>query len=368
VFNWLVLVGSVLVGLAAGLTALRSISVPDPGRALGAGALVGAGGSVLLLLAGMAITGADLFAVAHVVYGILTIAVPVAAGILATRWRSVGRWVRAAVGLGLLLGLVGLYATHVEPFWLRIDRHEVAVGTPGADGIRLGVFSDLQTPEIGDYENSAVEALLAEEPDIVLIPGDVWQSPGSDFAARAPQFEAVMRRISDAVPWVFVVNGNTDHLDGLRRITEGTGVMVLDNEVADLTVDGTPVRVLGISIGGNEADLTNAVEDLFGDSVDTPIRIVLAHQPDEIARFSPDDPIDLLVAGHTHGGQVAIPFIGPVVTLSSLPRAIAAGGLHRFEGHTVYVSTGVGRERLYAPQVRFGVRPSIGVLDLVSTP
>ena len=93
------------------------------------------------------------------------------------------------------------------------------------------------------------------------------------------------------------------------------------------------------------------------------LRILLAHQPDEI-RLIESTPVDLLVSGHTHGGQIALPFIGPLVTASNVPRHVAAGGLHELHETPVYVSTGVGRERSTAPQVRFGVRPSIGIIDI----
>ena len=88
------------------------------------------------------------------------------------------------------------------------------------------------------------------------------------------------------------------------------------------------------------------------------------HKPDAIELLHAR-PADLLVAGHTHGGQVSLPLIGPPLTLSSVPRHIAAGGLGELDGTPIYVSTGVGRERGNAPQLRFGVRPSIGIIDLV---
>ena len=94
------------------------------------------------------------------------------------------------------------------------------------------------------------------------------------------------------------------------------------------------------------------------------MRILLAHKPDAIELLEGRS-VDLLVSGHTHGGQVSLPFVGPPLTLSDVPRHVAAGGLHELDGTAVYVSTGVGRERDNAPQLRFGVRPSIGIIDLV---
>ena len=91
---------------------------------------------------------------------------------------------------------------------------------------------------------------------------------------------------------------------------------------------------------------------------------LLGHQPDEIFRVR-ETPVDLVVAGHTHGGQISIPFFGPPLTLSSVPRSVGAGGLHDFVGSPIYVSTGVGRERHNAPQMRFGARPSIGIIDII---
>jgi len=74
---------------------------------------------------------------------------------------------------------------------------------------------------------------------------------------------------------------------------------------------------------------------------------------------------DLLVAGHTHGGQVRIPGFGPLLTLSLVPRSWAAGRTELEGGRTLIVSRGIGLERGYAPRVRLFCRPEIVILDLL---
>jgi predicted MPP superfamily phosphohydrolase len=88
----------------------------------------------------------------------------------------------------------------------------------------------------------------------------------------------------------------------------------------------------------------------------------MGHRPD-FALGEVDS--DLLVAGHTHGGQVRLPFFGPVMTLSNVPRSWAAGVTKLPGNRTLVVSRGIGMERGGAPELRFLCRPELVVLTIV---
>lgn len=90
-------------------------------------------------------------------------------------------------------------------------------------------------------------------------------------------------------------------------------------------------------------------------------RIVISHSPDFVDSLQV--PVDLVLAGHTHGGQVVLPLFGPPKTSSRLPRAYA-GGLNDYRGIPLHVSRGVGMERGFDVPVRFLCPPEICVLDL----
>jgi predicted MPP superfamily phosphohydrolase len=144
----------------------------------------------------------------------------------------------------------------------------------------------------------------------------------------------------------------------------GTGAKLLTNDVARIRIGDRRVSIAGVPLAyWSDASkrTVRAFEDAPGDR---DVRIVLAHRPDVVYLLEPDTRVDLVVAGHTHGGQVNLPLVGPLSVASQVPREVGAGGLHTLDGRRLYVTRGVGVERGQAPRVRLGDPPEVSVVTL----
>lgn len=363
--NYYIATSAIVIGVISGRCSIKWLRAGlRSGPTVARTCLAAASMSLLISGGALLISGLDIFALIHAVYVIATLGIPIAAITILLLSRERPRAITAICLLSLLGIPIGVYATHIEPFWLRVDVVEFVIKDLD-EQIRIGVLSDLQSTEVGNYENRAVDRLLNAAPDIVVIPGDLYQFESELFDERAPEFRRLIQRIADDVPFVYLVSGNTDTVSGLLRIARGSGAQVLDNQTDMLELKGTTLRIAGTTLFGDEMAARRMIKRLSDDER-ADVRLLLAHKPDAI-ELLPRNGADLVIAGHTHGGQVSLPLLGPPLTLSSVPRHVAAGGLHELNGIAIYVSTGVGRERGHAPQMRIGVRPSIGIIDLVSS-
>lgn len=310
------------------------------------------------------------FGALHWIYLVFVISVPIGgAGLLvATRGQDGRVGVRFLGAVLVLPVLFGWWATHVEPGRLRVDRVEHAMGDGGSSGrpLRVGVLSDLQTTGAGSHEREAVERLVAERPDLVVVPGDVLQSFDTASGAEAvPGLTELFAELGAAVP-VVAVPGHVDRGEELDAIMSSPGITVVQEGVAYLEAQGRRVAVGGVTADLDAPGTRSTIDELERIALQDPatLTLLVSHLPDVVLRMRPSSAIELVLSGHTHGGQVALPLLGPPLTLSEVPREVGAGGLHEVAGNAVYVSTGAGLERGYAPQVRFGVRPSIGIVTV----
>ena len=370
--SWLTLV-AVLVGIAAAVTVVRAHRRGLPLAEVTARSvfvLLALVGAAVVVAAGMAAGGRlGLFGFAHLGYLLGTVTVPAAGAALA--WAVVrarpgsARLLPAGLAVVMLLPApLGVWATHVAPFRLQVDRVDVSVPgmRGGRDPVRIGVLSDLQTGRVTAYERDAVSRLLATEPDLILVPGDLFQGSVADFDRELEAMQELLGRL-EAPHGVYLVPGDVDPEPWVDALVEGTSIEVLRRDVVDLTVGDRRIRLGGHSLEPYGPD-AREVRDRLLDTPDDVITVLLAHRPDTVLGLPPGSRIDLTVAGHTHGGQIVLPGFGPLVTMSDVPRDVARGGLHEVAGNPIYVSAGVGMERGSAPQVRLFCPPEIGVVTL----
>jgi predicted MPP superfamily phosphohydrolase len=316
-----------------------------------------ASGVLSLLAVGLGLSlllGEDGFGVIRLATWLLGIHLPLLLAVLAVLLRGTSRLASIA-GLVLAVGggAITAWAVFVEPTRLEVTRHTVEM--PGlSEPLRVVVVADIQTDHVGEYEREVLTRAIAEMPDLLLLPGDYIQE--HDPARRRAQRKALNALMSE--------------LDFRGRL--GTVAVEGNMEVGDWlpTFDGLGFHVASETQRYRIGPLTVTALNLH-DSFDerlalppvTGPHLVVGHAPDFALSSSHD--ADLMVAGHTHGGQIRIPGLGPLMTLSKVPRAWAAGLTRLPSGSTLVVSRGAGLERGYAPPIRLFCRPEIVVLDLV---
>lgn len=292
----------------------------------------------------------NIFLLAHVLWTAGTVGLPLAALALFARWRS--RWLLALAVLPLALKY---YGEVWEPNDLEVQT--VRIEVPGLKApLRLVHLSDLQTDDIRPMHLAVQRAANGFAPDFVVFTGDVLNH--ESLIPEAAEYLRGFRHAQSA----FFVTGDVDGILPLPSFCRQAGFVCLDGTAAARVAGGTRVAFLGL--GSRQALDKAALSRLLHESEGADVRILLSHHPDALF-MAQAEPIQLHLAGHTHGGQVCLPWLGPIVTLSRVSRAIAAGGLHRVGNLQVLVSRGLGWEGHIAPRVRLFCRPHLLLVELV---
>lgn len=234
---------------------------------------------------------------------------------------------------------------------------------PAFHGLRLALVSDLHGG--GPQSDQAamrrvVERINGAAPDLVAVLGDVIDHAVVGGTALAP--EAVGRELAAlrAPLGVVAVLGNHDWANdgpGVLRALREAGITVLENATVERAFRGAPLTIAGL------ADATTRLPDLTATLRDVPRGspiLLLTHNPDTFPQVPAR--VSLTVAGHTHGGQVAVPLLLGRIVPSRHGARYARG--HVVEGgRHLYVTSGVGTSRW---PVRLGRPPEVVVLRLLS--
>jgi predicted MPP superfamily phosphohydrolase len=285
---------------------------------------------------------------------------------LAVRHRRANVRARAAACAGLAFGLFGVYveAYRIEPGELVVRRHVLrAPGRTAAGTIRILHLTDIQTPAIGRHEEQAFAAGLAYRPDLVVLTGDYVQDAlGEPTEERAAyDLRLLLARLELQAPLgVYATEGDVG--PPCREVFARSIVRCLTDESALVRLPaGDTLKLIGLSRGRGRERNPAWLGRMLDGGPRADHTIVISHAPDFVDALPRK--VDLVLAGHTHGGQFVLPFFGPLVTASRLPRRYA-GGLNDYRGTPLHVSRGVGMERGFAPPVRFLCPPEICVLDV----
>ncbi|MFF5071232.1 metallophosphoesterase [Micromonospora olivasterospora] len=282
----------------------------------------------------------------------------------------------AAVGAATLA-----YASLVERNMFTLRRFDVPVLPADTEPLRVLHLSDLHMTPGQRRKQEWVASLAALDPDLVVVTGDNMAGPGA-----VPGVLRALQPLLD-LPGAFVFGSNDytgpvlknpfsyflpdrEYREGvelpyeeLREVFAGSGWADLNNARTTLKAGGRLVELVGVDDPHIERDDYPSVAGPVSASTDLSIGVAHSPEPAVLDQMAADG-FALLLAGHTHGGQVCVPGVGALVTNCGLPRSMAKG-LHRWPGSDswLHVSAGLGTHPT-AP-VRFACRPEASILTLI---
>jgi predicted MPP superfamily phosphohydrolase len=268
-------------------------------------------------------------------------------------------------GVSLAAAGTAGYARFFEAERLQVRSYSVPVAGGSRPPLKVLHLSDLHASSVVslEYISSAISQGLALRPDVICLTGDFITSKYASAAA----YTDVLSRLSTAAACYAVLgnhdggrwalrNGGYETTEWVERVLREARVHVLNNDSVDCSVNGWNLRLVG---------LTDAWSGIFNPSrafkSDNPrlvdATILLSHNPDTKSAVSAF-PWDLMLSGHTHGGQLRLPLLGTPFAPVRDKRYVS--GLHRWSERWLHVTAGVGSV--------FGVRincpPDIGLLTL----
>lgn len=290
-----------------------------------------------------------------VVTGMVLVAVLMAALATLVLWLVWPPLARAFLVL-TILALGWAYA--VEPYW--VEYRDLEVGIPDLpaawEGLRIAHVSDFHlgfSPGPG-FMRRVLDEVKARKPDLIAHTGDFFSGQSTGVPKGAELLAGLQADLG-----VYGVLGNHDYFadtDALLGVLDAARVRLLRNGALPLERDGSRLWVAGVD------DLSTGHDDLEATLREVPPgepTLLLSHSPDLIEEAS-DRAVSLMLSGHTHGGQVCLPFLGPVFCFSRFYKRYASG---RFQvgPTTLYVNRGLGNALL---PFRFLCRPEVTFFTL----
>jgi len=267
--------------------------------------------------------------------------------------------------LHVALSAVVVYACFFEPFNLTVTTLEVVTDKlpPDAPPLRILHLSDFHVERITKREREVLALAEQLSPDLIVLTGDYLNlSYVYDETARR-EARGVLRQLR-APYGVYAVAGSppVDPPEAMEAVFMGLDITVLRDEGLLLEVRDQTIRLLGVTCSWDPAEAAQGLDRALRTCPEAEFTLLLYHSPDIMPDASARG-VDLVLAGHTHGGQIRLPLYGAVFTSSVYGKRYEMGRYQ--EGKTVmYVSRGLGMEGLSAPRVRFLSPPEVVLVIL----
>jgi predicted MPP superfamily phosphohydrolase len=288
---------------------------------------------------------------------------------------------RVVAGTALLGAATLGYAALVERNLFTLRRFDVPLLAPDAEPLRILHLSDLHLTPGQHRKQRWVAELAATDPDLVIVTGDsmahvdavpavvrafgpLFDRPGAFVLGSNDYTGPVLKN-----PFAYLqgertpVEGVPLPTDELRDALTGAGWIDVDNARTAVKAGGRTVELVGVDDPHIDRDDYPAVAGPADPTAE--VHLALTHSPEPLVLDAmAADGFDLILAGHTHGGQVCVPFVGALVTNCGLDRRMAKG-LHRWPGSDAWLHVSAGLGTHPTAPVRFACPPEATVLTLI---
>jgi predicted MPP superfamily phosphohydrolase len=284
--------------------------------------------------------------------------------------------------LASVMGVAG-YTRFIEPKWLEVTQKQVNFPHKIISPIRLLHISDFQISKwlpfsfidkalnlslstSLSYLETAFDLSLMTRPDLICLTGDFIGTKMSDFE----EYRRILQKLSDVAP-TFACLGNHDggswavkhrgyqDTSVMLQLLKESGIVCLQNAIEQVTVLKQVFYIIGMGdLWAKQFDPEKAFSKLPA-TPDKPV-IVLSHNPD-CKKLIKNYPWDLMLCGHTHGGQFVMPILGTTPFAPVRDHRFVAG-LHTWQDHQIHITRGIGNVK----GIRFNCRPEISMLEIKS--
>ena len=248
----------------------------------------------------------------------------------------------------LIIGLVIAYGFFIEPKLITVKEYKIALNSwpDNFNGFKIIHISDLHYGRVFDEKSleKLIDSINEQEPDIVVLTGDLIDKDTNMTTSMANKISELLNKIETS-SGKYAINGNNDlNFDEWTNIISGGGFKDLNNTYDTIYKDGYDyIFIAGAStikdkVSTNDK-LKTAIDYLNSFESGGPIyKILLLHEPDAIDDLSVN-PFDLILAGHSHAGQIKLPFIGAVILPEGAQKYYDS--YYKVENADLYVSNGL---------------------------